>query len=148
MWKKIKENKWRLLATSIVVLLPMAVGFLLWNRLPEQMATHWGADGVADGWMGRLGAIVILPLILLVFHWICALASFIDNSNDGKNRKVQTLVLWVIPVISWFSNSLVYATAFGWRFDPKALTSTGRAKATINRSSATRRSMAGSGRSQ
>lgn len=121
MWKRMKENKWRLLLSSVVILLPMVVGFLLWDRLPEHMTTHWGADGVADGWMGRLGAIVILPLILLLFHWVCVLATFWDRSNEGKNRKVQRLVLWIIPVLSWVVNTLLYAVALGWQFDPRML---------------------------
>ena len=35
----IKRNKWILFVTSLVTLLPLAVGLILWNRLPEQMPT-------------------------------------------------------------------------------------------------------------
>ena len=30
----IKKNKWKLLLSSILILLPMIAGLLLWNHLP------------------------------------------------------------------------------------------------------------------
>ena len=44
----IKQNKWKILISSIVILLPMLFGLIMWNRLPEQMAIHWGLAGEAD----------------------------------------------------------------------------------------------------
>ena len=60
-----KENKSKVIITSIVTVFPMVIGFLLWNRLPEKIATHFGSEG-ADGWSTKLFAVAIFPLILLV----------------------------------------------------------------------------------
>ena len=46
----IRKNKRLLIITSLVPLLPMLVGLILWNRLPERMATHWGINGQVDGY--------------------------------------------------------------------------------------------------
>ena len=32
-----KENKSKVIITSIVTVFPMVIGFLLWNRLPEKI---------------------------------------------------------------------------------------------------------------
>ena len=40
-----KENKSKVIITSIVTVFPMVIGFLLWNRLPEKIATHFGSEG-------------------------------------------------------------------------------------------------------
>lgn len=48
-----KENKSKVIITSIVTVFPMVIGFLLWNRLPEKIATHFGSEG-ADGWSTKL----------------------------------------------------------------------------------------------
>lgn len=121
MWNRLKENKWRLIISSIVILLPMIIGFALWNQFPEQMTMHWGADAVADGFGDRLTVILTPPLVLLAAHWICAVIACFDRSNDGKNRKVQALVFWIIPVISWMVNGMIYALGLGWTFDPRVL---------------------------
>ena len=41
----IKKNWRTLVLTSIVTLIPIVVGLLLWNQLPEQMPTHWDING-------------------------------------------------------------------------------------------------------
>ena len=51
-----KENKSKVIITSIVTVFPMVIGFLLWNRLPEKIATHFGSEG-ADGWSTKLFAL-------------------------------------------------------------------------------------------
>ena len=41
----ILKNKKLLILTSLLTLLPIPVGLLLWNRFPETMAIHWGISG-------------------------------------------------------------------------------------------------------
>ena len=66
----LKKKKRTLVLTSLLTLSPILIGLLLWNKLPEQMTTHWGADGVADGWSGRPFAVFGLPLIMLAVQWL------------------------------------------------------------------------------
>ncbi|MBR2131349.1 MAG: SdpI family protein [Oscillospiraceae bacterium] len=107
----IKSHKWKLLLSSLLILAPMLVGFFYWNELPEQMATHWGANGKVDEWSGRTFAVVGMPLICLVIHWICAFVTEKDPKNAGQNRKLQGLVLWICPIISLFANGTIYAAS-------------------------------------
>ena len=44
----LKKNKKFFIASCIVILLPMFAGFLLWDQLPAQVATHFGRNGEAD----------------------------------------------------------------------------------------------------
>lgn len=41
----LKKNKKFFIASCIVILLPMFAGFLLWDQLPAQVATHFGRNG-------------------------------------------------------------------------------------------------------
>ena len=112
-----KQHKGKLLLSSGLILLPIAVGLILWNRLPAQMPTHWGFSGTVDGWSGKPFAVFGLPLILLAVHWLCVFATSLDRSNEGQNRKVLGLVLWITPVLSWFTSLIMYAGAMGWELD-------------------------------
>ena len=53
----VKANKKELLLTSAVCLLPLLAGVILYPRLPETMATHWGFDGTANGWSSRAATV-------------------------------------------------------------------------------------------
>ena len=69
----INKHKGALIVTSIVILLPVLIGLLLWNRLPEQIPTHWNIHGEIDAWSSKPFAVFGLPAMLLVIHWICLL---------------------------------------------------------------------------
>lgn len=113
-----KKNKWNLLFSSIVILLPVLFGLIFWDSLPEELTTHWGADGQANGWMTKSATIFILPLILLVFHWLCFLASTKLPGTENQNPKVLSMVLWIIPIVSLAANGTIYAVAFGKEINP------------------------------
>lgn len=118
----IKQNKWKLLISSIMILLPIAFGLIFWNKLPQQMTTHWGLDGTADGWSNRLAAVFALPLIILAVHWLCVFFTAKDPKNQEQNRKVFGIVIWITPVISLFANGVMYAVTFGKEFQPYLIT--------------------------
>ena len=109
----IKKNKWKLIVSSIVILLPVVAGLIMWNSLPEEMAVHWNLSGVANGWRGRFFPVFVLPLILLAGHWIGILVMALDPQNRNQTRKAMGLIFWVCPVVSLFASAMIYANAFG-----------------------------------
>lgn len=64
-----KQYKKELIVSTLLALLPIAAGLLLWNRLPGQLATHWGIHG-ADRWSGKAAAVFLQPLLLLAAHYL------------------------------------------------------------------------------
>ena len=48
-FQMIKENRKTLIIASIVTVLPILAGVLVWDRLPDLMATHFGLDNQANG---------------------------------------------------------------------------------------------------
>lgn len=109
----IKQNKWMIFLSSLVILLPMIFGLIVWDTLPEQMAIHWSVSGDPDGFANTAFAVLFLPLFLLVMHWVCVLITAADHKHRDQSRKVFSMVLWIMPVLSLYLNCLVYATAFG-----------------------------------
>ena len=53
----ILKNKKLLILTSLLTLLPIPVGPLLWDKFPETMAIHFGLTGQADGYASSSFAI-------------------------------------------------------------------------------------------
>ena len=49
---------------SVLCLLPIGAGLLLYSRLPEQVVTHWSASGEPNGYSSRFAAVFIIPGIL------------------------------------------------------------------------------------
>ena len=60
------KKAWKtLLITSIVTLLPIPVGLILWNRLPDVMATHFGMNNEANGFSSKPFAVFFIPQVLI-----------------------------------------------------------------------------------
>ena len=114
-------NKRTLVLTSIVILLPMFVGLILWNRLPEQMPTHFGFNGTADGYSGRPFAIIGLPLFLLAIQLLCAFALRADPKKQNISEKLVQLTLWICPAVSLFAGLSIYLSALGFAINVSRL---------------------------
>ena len=109
----IKKNLKTLIVTSILIVLPVLAGIILWDRLPEQMPTHWNAAGDIDGWTSKPFTVFGLPLILLAAQWLCVLGTLADPKKENHPTKILHLVLWIIPVLSLVLGTITYATALG-----------------------------------
>ena len=109
----IKRNLKVLIISSIVTLLPIVAGLILWNQLPEQMPTHWNASGEIDGWSSKPFAVFGLPLIMAAAQWLCMLGTNADPKKENHPAKVLHLVLWIIPVLSVALNTMTYMAALG-----------------------------------
>lgn len=109
----IKKNLPKLIITSLIILIPIVIGLILWDKLPDQVPMHWNAQGEVDGYGTKFQAVFLMPLVLVAFQWICVLGTSLDPKKQNINDKIFTLVLWIIPVISLLCNSMVFATALG-----------------------------------
>ena len=113
----IKKNLKMMIITSIVTLLPIAVGLILWNKFPEEVPIHFNMQGEPDGWGSKATTVFFMPLLLLAFHWICIFVTTLDPKNKNITEKNMNLVLWIIPVLSVFESGLVYSYALGSKID-------------------------------
>lgn len=111
----IKQYKKELIVSTLLALLPIAAGLLLWNRLPGQLATHWGMSG-ADGWSGKAAAVFLQPLLLLAAHYLVLFFVFRDAKNRNQSKEVVGLLFWMIPAVSILVSGITYAVALGWKF--------------------------------
>ena len=112
MWR---EHKLMLVITSCVILLQTAVGVILWDRLPEQIATHFGLNGQPDGYSSRAFTVFGMPLVLLALHWLCLML----DGKDGKiySQKLRRVVLLIVPAVSLLVMVLCYGHALGLGFN-------------------------------
>ena len=113
----LKKNKFKVILSAIIILLPMLFGIIMWNHLPDTMTTHWGADGNADGFGSKAFAVFGLPLILLVLHFVCLTLTMLDKKQKEQNQKALGMIFWIIPIISLLANGIVYRAAFGKKID-------------------------------
>ena len=92
-------------------MLPIIVGLVFWGKLPDEVATHWGADNVANGWSSKPFAVFGLPGILLAVHLLCAFTTAVDPKRQSISNKIWKMVLLICPVVSVIVAVSIYGTA-------------------------------------
>ena len=112
-----KANKKTLIITSIVTILPVLIGIICWNRLPDVMATHFGFNNEANGFSSKAFAVFGLPLILLAVLWVGAFVTAHDPKRQNISPKMFSLMLWIAPVISLVAAATMYPVNLGYKLD-------------------------------
>ena len=117
----IKKNLKTLIATSIITLLPIIAGLILWSSLPDQMPMHWNAAGEVDGFAPKWVAVFLSPVIMLAVQWLCALVTSMDPKQKNIADKPMTLVLWIIPLLTLLLSTLMYLVAMGYQISVETI---------------------------
>ena len=112
-----KTNKKTLILTSIVMLLPILIGILLWNKLPDSMAVHFNFDNEADGYREKWFAVIIAPFILLAVHLIMAMIIAADPRKKNISNKVYGINIWILPSLSLALTVVIYVYNLGIHFN-------------------------------
>lgn len=118
-----KENRMKIIITSLITLAPILLGVLFWDRLPDQIATHFGQGNVPDGWSSKPMAVFGLPLILVALHLFCIFITLNDPKKKNIGRKILPIIFWMIPIISLLVNSATYGIALGLKIDIELIVS-------------------------
>ena len=108
------KSKKTLIITSLICLLPMLVGALVYSRLPEQVATHFDLQGNPDGWSSRAFAVFGLPGILLAVNLLIPFALQADPKHKNMSGALVNIVIWTVPVVSLLCSGLTLGRALGY----------------------------------
>lgn len=105
----LKKNLKTIIATSLITLSPIVIGLILWDKLPEQIATHFGSSGIPDRYSSKAFAVFGLPFVMLAIHLLCVLATRLDPKHSNITDKSFKIVLWIAPLLSIVLSVLCFA---------------------------------------
>lgn len=109
-----KELRRLLIVTTIVMLVPLVVGLMIWAQLPDNIATHFGAGGQANGWHSKNKTVFGLPLLMIVIQYICFFSLYFDPSKNNINIRLFKGLLWIAPIIENIMMFSIYGIALGY----------------------------------
>ena len=107
----LQNHRILILLTSLVTLLPILIGILCWNRLPDTIATHFASDGTPNGFSSKTFAVLGIPAFIFAAHLLCAFCTAIDPKYKNISPKMYRLVLLICPVCSLVCCAGVYGYA-------------------------------------
>lgn len=113
----LKKNKGLLALTTFITALPILIGLLLWDRLPDSIPTHFDINGVPDSWSGKAFAVLGIPAFMVAIHLLCSVITLADPNKQNIQEKVFRLILWICPFVSVLLCVTTYPYAMGVEFN-------------------------------
>lgn len=74
----LKQN-WLIL---FLIILPVIIGFAVFDQLPAELPIHWNARGEIDGTMPKMNALLVFPIILLFCNGIFWALPYVDPKKS------------------------------------------------------------------
>ena len=115
--ERIKKNKVSIIISAVLILTPLLIGLLLWNKLPESIPNHFNISGEADRYGSKAFTVFGLPLLMLVFQTFMVWGTSADPKGQRISDKVYSMVLYIIPVVTIFVSTVIYLKAIGYDID-------------------------------
>lgn len=115
--QNMKFHKSEVIITSIITLCPILIGLLLWDKLPDTVATHFDSQNTANGWSSKGFAVIGIPCFCFFAHLLCMMGIIVDPKNRNITRKLVIPLLWCVPVCSIFASSMIYLNAMDKNVD-------------------------------
>lgn len=102
--------------TTILVLLMIlgatVAGLLLWNQLPDPMASHWNINDQADGYMSRTWGVFMMPLITLGMLVLFLVIPSIDPLRANIAQFRGAFNLFIVLIITFMV--YIYGLTLAW----------------------------------
>ncbi len=112
--KFLKFFKWKIFAlTSVVCLLPIIPGIILWDRLPEKIAVHFDVNNNPDNFASKGFAVFAIPTLMVILQLFCCFVNDINSAKHGERKKFETVTKWIVPAISVLLQGVTFAYALG-----------------------------------
>ena len=108
------NSRKEIIISTLVCLLPVLAGLALYGRLPETVATHFGANGEADGWSSRAFTVFGLPALMAGVNLLVLFALNTDPKKKNMNPTLRAFAIWTVPVLSVFMSALTLGNALGY----------------------------------
>ena len=109
-----KISKKMLILTTLVCLLPIVAGIILYPQLPERIAIHWGFENEPNGWSSKAFAVFGLPGLMAGLNLILPLALKADPKNANMSPVLFNICLWIMPVVSVLCSTMTLGYALGY----------------------------------
>ena len=102
--------------TTIIVLIMIALaalaGLMLWNRLPDQMASHWNVNDQVDGYMPKIWGVFLLPLITLGLFVLFLVVPSVDPLKANIEQFREAFNLFVVLMVAFMI--YLYGLTLAW----------------------------------
>jgi len=103
----------------LIIISAIVAGAVLYPQLPAKVASHWGADGQVNGYMGKFWGTFLVPIIMLGLFLLYIIVPKIDPlKNNIKSFIGYYNAFWAaVFAFMLYIFALTLVWNIGWQFN-------------------------------
>lgn len=109
--KKIITKKFIL--TTFICIVTIAEGLLFYNKLPDEMATHFTFSGVPNRYSDKNFAVFFIPLLLAALNILITFSLEYSEKSQNRTKLYRIVYTWLCPVLAVVIQTSVILFALG-----------------------------------
>ncbi|HEX6576320.1 MAG TPA: DUF1648 domain-containing protein [Gemmatimonadaceae bacterium] len=100
---------------ALLIIAAVVISIVAYPKLPEQIPTHWGANGEANGWSSRFWGAWLVPLVMAGMWVLFRALPHLDPRKENYEKFAGTYDLVIILVLAFllFMHTAVIAAGTG-----------------------------------
>ncbi len=100
----------------ILIVIAIVAGAVLWNQLPDQMASHWNSNDQVDDTMPKFWGVFLMPIITLGMMVLFLVLPGIDplKANIAQFRETFNVFIVLIIAFMLYVHGLTLAWSLGF----------------------------------
>jgi uncharacterized membrane protein len=110
------STKTTTIISIILIAIAVIAGIVLWDQLPDQMASHWNANDQVDGTMSKFWGVFMMPLVTLGMMVLFLVVPNIDplKANIAQFRETFNVFIVLIIAFMLYIHGLTLAWSLGF----------------------------------
>ena len=95
-----KINK-EVIISTVLCLLPMVFGILVYGKLPDEIPTKWYSDGTVGQYMPKAFTVFGMPIFFAAINGLVHFSMNTDPKKQNIGSMVKMIGKWVIRCWLW-----------------------------------------------
>jgi uncharacterized membrane protein len=106
-----------LIFSLVLIVIAIVAGVLLWNKLPDQMASHWNENDQVNGTMSKFWGAFMMPLVTLGMLALFLIIPSIDplKANIAQFRETFNAFIALIIAFMLYVHGLTLVWSLGYQ---------------------------------
>lgn len=113
------NTKLTLILASFLIIVSVVAGVLVYDKLPDLVASHWNEKGEVDDYMSKFWGVFMMPIISLFMLTLFLVIPHIDplKKNIAEFRETFNAFIFIIVLFMTYIWGLTIAWNLDYRFN-------------------------------
>lgn len=98
--------------SSLICILPLIFGLIIWKKLPSKIPVHWNLKGEISSYSPKAFVVFAIPIICFVLNLFEHISVELKKRSGIDYGKFEIVCKWIIPFISLFVCTMFYLASF------------------------------------